>query len=66
MYSVMTKKSSFLVIFYKKVLIILNNIVMFGIITIASSLPLPDWGEVADSGAPQVVVSADTQKAEFC
>ncbi len=31
---------------------------MFGIITIAT--------EVADSGEPQVLVSADTQKVEFC
>jgi hypothetical protein len=38
--------------FLKKVHFPLNIPAMFGIITIAGSLPLPNWGEVADSGAP--------------
>lgn len=49
--------------FLKKVHFSLNILAEFGIITIASSLPLPNWGEVADSGAPQVFVSADTEKS---
>jgi len=49
--------------FPKKVIFSLNIPAQFGIITIASSLPLPNWGEMTDSGAPQVLVSADTQKS---
>jgi hypothetical protein len=41
-------------IYLKNVGNILNIQPMFGIITIASSLPLPNWGEMADSGEPQV------------
>ena len=50
-------------IFFKKnVGNVLNISYQFGIIKIAGSLPLPNWGEVADSGAPHVLVSADTRK----
>jgi len=52
-------------LFYKNVYFLLNIPATFGIITIASSLPLPNWGEVADSGEPHVVVSADTQKSRI-
>jgi len=43
-----------LCLFFSKIVHFSLNIpAMFGIIKIASSLPLPNWGEVADSGDPQ-------------
>ncbi len=38
--------------FYKNIHFPLNIPAKFGIITIDSSLPLPNWGEVADSEEP--------------
>jgi len=52
-------------IFIKKIQFSLNIPPRFGIITIASSLPLPNWGEVAEYGGQvaRAFVSADTQKS---
>jgi hypothetical protein len=59
-YKVSRKKYGFLVIFFlKNVYFLLNFVDLFGIITIAT--------EVADSGEPQALVSADThKKVVFC